>query len=162
MDGLSSFVLKCYQQKQYKPDHKGLAFGELKDTPESYPDFLSTKRTTTLIHLSPAIWKTTTLREIIMALKDKPVLFVVILDETNAIMRQMSSAFLKTYRSKDIHIIDNKYQPRVDETVEIFYDLNSGAEAMRIGCKLLKQGKRVAFVFTETVMARTNSRGYRL
>src|SRR5438046_3724446 len=74
--------------------------------------------------------------------------FVAILDESNAIMRQMSSgtnaresesamrdvlrlakhvlamdafankstlAFLKTYRDEDICIIDNRYQPRVDE-----------------------------------------------
>ncbi|GBC01263.1 hypothetical protein RclHR1_41100001, partial [Rhizophagus clarus] len=113
--------------------------------------------------------------------------FVAILDESNAIMRQMSSgtnaqesestmrdvlrsvrhvlaidifankstlAFLKIYRGKDICIIDNRYQPRVDETVEILYDPNSGAEAMRIGCELLKQGKRVAFVSTGAVMAR--------
>ncbi|GES82553.1 hypothetical protein GLOIN_2v1770212 [Rhizophagus clarus] len=109
------FILRCYRQKQYKPDHKGLTFGEastlrdiikpknrpiqkivdrvvnaiaklrplvelsgkvinvkkLKDAPESYPDFLSSEKTTTLIRLSPATWKTTTLREIIMALKDK-------------------------------------------------------------------------------------------
>ena len=110
-----------------------------------------------------------------------------ILDEANAIMRQMSSgtnaresenamrdvlrsarhvlamdafankstlAFLKTYRGEDIRIIDNRYQPRVGETVEFIYDSNSGAEAMRIGYDLLKQGKRVAFVFTETVMAK--------
>ncbi|GBB99545.1 hypothetical protein RclHR1_35580001 [Rhizophagus clarus] len=44
--------------------------------------------------------------------------------------------------------------PRVDETVKILYDLNSGAKAMRIGCELLKQGKRVAFVSTGVVMAR--------
>src|SRR5436305_14515249 len=25
----SCFVLKCYQQKNYKPDHKGLAFGKV-------------------------------------------------------------------------------------------------------------------------------------
>jgi hypothetical protein len=290
------FVLRCYRQKQYKPDHKGLVFKgasdiikpkeipkqkiadrlanaivkprplvelpgkvinvkKLKDAPESYPDFLSSEKTTTLIHSTPATWKTTTLREIIMALKDKvhdisslPCFiwisyrkslsneskakldllkasgfricnyqnmqgdlsinewdiiivqveslfrveftarpFVAILDEANAIMRQMSSgtnaresenalrdvlrsarhvvamdafankstlAFLKTYRSEDIRIIDNRYQPRVGETVEILYDPNSGAEAMRIGCELLKQGKRVAFVSTGAVMAR--------
>ncbi|GES85293.1 hypothetical protein GLOIN_2v1770212 [Rhizophagus clarus] len=106
---------------------------KLKDAPESYPDFLSSEKTTTLIRSSPATWKTTTLREIIMALKDKvhdisslpcyiwisyrkslsneskakldelkasgflfrieftarP--FVAILDEANAIIRQMSS-----------------------------------------------------------------------
>ncbi|GBB98171.1 hypothetical protein RclHR1_31540001 [Rhizophagus clarus] len=44
---------------------------KLKDAPESYPDFLSSEKTTTLIRSSPATWKTTTLREIIMALKDK-------------------------------------------------------------------------------------------
>src|SRR6266542_494728 len=113
--------------------------------------------------------------------------FVAILNEANAIMRQMSSgtnaresenalhdvlrsvrhvvamdafankstlAFLKTYRDEDIRIIDNRYQPRVGEMVEILYDPNSGAEAMRIGCELLKQGKRVAFVSTGAVMAR--------
>ena len=44
---------------------------KLKDAPESYPDFLSSEKTTTLIRSSSATWKTTTLREIIMALKDK-------------------------------------------------------------------------------------------
>ncbi|GET03051.1 hypothetical protein GLOIN_2v1842826 [Rhizophagus clarus] len=268
------FILKCYWQKQYKPDHKGLAFGKvtkisakpkrgivkrigdaisnprplielsemminvekLKDAPEVYPDFLGIEKTTTLIRSSPGTWKTTALREIIMALKDKvhdifslpcyiwisyqksfsnesksklnelkasgfricnyqnmqgdlsinewdiiivqveslfciefsvrP--FVAILDEANTIMHQMSSstnawesentmrdvlrsvrhvlamdafankstlAFLKIYRGEDIHIIDNRYQPRV-------------------GYDLLRQGKHVAFVSTGAVMAR--------
>ncbi|GBB89817.1 hypothetical protein RclHR1_16630002 [Rhizophagus clarus] len=109
------FILRCYRQKQYKPDHKRLTFGKastlrgiikpknrsiqkivdrvanavakprslvelpgkvinvkrLKDAPESYPDFLSSEKTTTLIRSSPVTWKTTTLREIIMALKSK-------------------------------------------------------------------------------------------
>ena len=103
------FVLKCYRQKNYKPDHKGLAFGKvteisvkpkrglvkrigdaisnsrplvglsetminiekLKDAPEVYPDFLGIEKTTTLIRSPPGTWKTTTLREIIMALKNK-------------------------------------------------------------------------------------------
>src|SRR5256714_10576460 len=59
-----------------------------------------------------------------------------------------------TSLSEDIRIIDNRYQPRVGETVEILYDPNSGAEAMRIGCEFLKQGKRVAFVSTGAVMAK--------
>ncbi|UZO09019.1 uncharacterized protein OCT59_029259 [Rhizophagus irregularis] len=91
--------------------------------------------------------------------------FVAILDEANAIMRQISSstnaresenamhdvlrsarhilamdafanksilAFLKIYRGEGIYIIDNRYQPRVGETVEFIYDSNSKAEAMRI------------------------------
>jgi len=103
------FVLKCYRQKNYKPDHKGLAFGKvteisvtpkrglverigdaisnprplvglsetminiekLKDAPEVYPDFLGIEKMTTLIRSPPGTWKTTTLREIIMALKNK-------------------------------------------------------------------------------------------
>jgi hypothetical protein len=103
------FVLKCYRQKNYKPDHKGLVFGKvteipakpkrgiverigdailnpcplvglsetminvgkLKDAPEVYPDFLGIEKTTTLIRSPLGTWKTTTLREIIMALKDK-------------------------------------------------------------------------------------------
>src|SRR5437764_993633 len=273
------FVLKCYRQKNYKPDHKGLAFGKvteisvkpkrglverigdaisnprplvglsetminiekLKDAPEVYPDFLGIEKTTTLIRSPPGTWKTTTLREIIMALKNKvhdlsslpcyiwvsyrkslsnesktkldelkasgfricnyqniqgdlsinewdiiivqveslfrieftACLFVAILDEANAIMRQMSSGanarksenairdvlrsvrhvlamdafantstltFLQTYRGENIHTVDNKYQPRIGETVEFVYDLNSGAEAMRIGYDLLRQG----------------------
>ncbi|GES77048.1 hypothetical protein GLOIN_2v1482150 [Rhizophagus clarus] len=92
------FILRCYRQKQYKPDHKGLTFGEastlrdiikpkdrpiqkivdrvanaiakprplvelsgkvinvkkLKDAPESYPDFLSSEKITTLIRSSLA------------------------------------------------------------------------------------------------------------
>jgi stage III sporulation protein SpoIIIAA len=44
---------------------------KLKDAPEVYPDFLGIEKTTTLIRSPPGTWKTTTLREIIMALKDK-------------------------------------------------------------------------------------------
>ena len=62
--------------------------------------------------------------------------------------------FLQIYRGENICIVDNKYQPHIGETVEFIYDLNSGAEAMRIGYDLLRQGKRVAFVSTGTVMAR--------
>ncbi len=39
-------------------------------------------------------------------------------------------SFLQAYRSENIHVVDNKYQPRIDETVEFIYDLNSGAETM--------------------------------
>src|SRR5436190_4437090 len=62
--------------------------------------------------------------------------------------------FLQIYRGENIHIVDNKYQPRIGETVEFIYDPNSGAEAMRIGYELLRQGKRVAFVSTRAVIAR--------
>ena len=113
--------------------------------------------------------------------------FVAILDEANAIMRQMSSGtnaresenamrdvlrtarhvlamdafanvstltFLQIYCGENIRVVDNKYLPRIGETVEFIYDLNSGAEAMRIGYDLLRQDKRVAFVSTGAVMAR--------
>ncbi|CAG8805041.1 6671_t:CDS:2, partial [Gigaspora margarita] len=262
------FILRCYRQKQYKPDHKGLEFRKatkfsakpkqeiverigdaisnprplielsemainvekLRDALEAYPDFLNTEKMTTLIRSPLGTWKTTALREIIMALKDKvhdisslpcyiwisyrkslrdlsinkwdiiivqieslfhvkftarP--FVAILDEANAIMHQISSGtnaresenamrnvlrsvrhvlamnafanistltFLQIYRGKNIRVVDNKYQPRIGETVEFIYDPNSGAEAMRIGYNLLRQGKRVAFVSTGAVMAR--------
>ncbi|PKY58654.1 hypothetical protein RhiirA4_480746, partial [Rhizophagus irregularis] len=53
--------------------------------------------------------------------------------------------FLQIYRSENIRVVDNKYQSRIGETVEFIYDPNSGAEAMRIGYDLLRQGKRVAF-----------------
>ncbi|CAG8808590.1 33143_t:CDS:2 [Gigaspora margarita] len=205
---------------------------KLKDAPEVYSDFLGIEKMTILIRSPPETWKTTTLREIIMVLKNKvhdfssllcriwvtyqkslsnesktkldklkasvqveslfrieftarP--FVAILDEANAIMRQMSSGtnarefenairnvlrsarhvlamdafantltltFLQTYHGENIRIVDNKYQPRIGETVEFIYDLNSKAEAMRIGYEFLRQGKRVAFVFTGAVMAR--------
>jgi hypothetical protein len=96
---------------------------------------------------------------------------VVILDEANTIMRQMSSStnarefenamhdilifarhvlamdafvnkltltFLKAYYGENIHIVDNRYQPCVNEIVEILYDPNSGAKAMRIKYKFLR------------------------
>jgi hypothetical protein len=63
-------------------------------------------------------------------------------------------AFLKAYCGEDICIVDNRYQPCVDKMVEILYDPNSGAEAIRIGYEFLRQGKRVAFVFTGVVMVR--------
>ncbi len=62
--------------------------------------------------------------------------------------------FLQTYCSENIHIVDNKYQPRISETVEFIYDSNSGAEAMRIEYNLLRQSKCVAFVSTRAVIAR--------
>src|SRR3954447_14911403 len=72
----------------------------------------------------------------------------------DAFANKSTLAFLKIYRGEDIRIIDNRYQPRVGETVEFIYDSNSGAEAMRIGYEFLKQGKRVAFISTGAVMAR--------
>ncbi|CAI2168139.1 7461_t:CDS:1 [Funneliformis geosporum] len=62
--------------------------------------------------------------------------------------------FLKAYCGENIRVIDNKFQPLVDKTVEYLYDPNSGAEAMRIGYEFLKQGKRVAFVLTSCSIAR--------
>src|SRR3954471_15192923 len=44
---------------------------KLKDAPEVYPNFLGIEKMTTLIRSPLGTWKTTTLREIIMALKDK-------------------------------------------------------------------------------------------
>ncbi|POG78370.1 hypothetical protein GLOIN_2v1766843 [Rhizophagus irregularis DAOM 181602=DAOM 197198] len=44
---------------------------KLKDAPEVYPDFLGIEKMITLIRSPPGTWKTTTLREIIMALKNK-------------------------------------------------------------------------------------------
>ncbi len=44
---------------------------KLRDSSKVYPDFLSTEKMIMLIRSSPKIWKTTALREIIMALKDK-------------------------------------------------------------------------------------------
>ena len=56
----------------------------------------------------------------------------------DAFANKSTLAFLKTYRGEDIRIIDNRYQPRVSETIEILYDPNSGAEAMRIEYNLLR------------------------
>ncbi|CAI2195106.1 18364_t:CDS:2, partial [Funneliformis geosporum] len=64
--------------------------------------------------------------------------------------------FLKAYCSENIRVIDNKFQPLVDKTVEYLYDPNSGAEAMRIGYELLQQGKRDELdcvAYTSTVEA---------
>jgi hypothetical protein len=67
---------------------------------------------------------------------------------------KLTLAFFKAYHGEDIHIVDNRYQPHVDEMVEILYDLNSRAEAMKIGYDLLRQEKHVAFVSTGIVMAK--------
>ncbi|CAG8624586.1 15658_t:CDS:2, partial [Gigaspora rosea] len=242
--GLSKRIANAVLNPYSLPELHGEVINveKLKDTPESYPDFLSTEKIATLIRSSPAIWKTTTLREIIMVSKSKinntfslpcyiwisyrkplsnesktnldelralgfqicnyqnvqrdlsinewDIIIVqveTILNEINAIMRQMNSGanaqesenamrdvlksaqhilaidafanestltFLKAYCGKNVRVIDNKYQHRIGETVEILYDPNSGAEAMRIGYRFLKQGKRVAFVLTGAVMAR--------
>ncbi|RIA81091.1 origin of replication binding protein [Glomus cerebriforme] len=258
------FVLKCYRQNQYKPDHKGLIFGEasgiikakerpkweLNDrdgrAPEAYPD-LSSVCSTTLIRSPIGTSKTKALRGILnslagnrenlpcfiwvsyrktltnetkakieilqnlglhvcqyqevegsLAISNWDVIiiqvesthrielhgrrsYVVILDEVNAVIRQMSSgvhvresentmqdllksaihvvamdafandstiAFLKQYRDNDIQIFDNKYQPRIGETIKILYDMDKGSEAMRRGLKMLREGKHVAFAMT--------------
>src|SRR5256885_7959487 len=72
----------------------------------------------------------------------------------DAFANTLTLSFLQTYRSENIHVVDNKYQPRIGKTVEFIYDLNSGAEAMRIGYDLLRQSKHVAFVSTGVVIAR--------
>ncbi|RIB00781.1 hypothetical protein C2G38_2129143, partial [Gigaspora rosea] len=72
----------------------------------------------------------------------------------DAFANESTLTFLKAYCGENVRVVDNKYQPRIGETVEIIYDPNSGAEAMRIGYGFLKQGKRVAFVSTGAVMAR--------
>ncbi|CAI2193097.1 3310_t:CDS:1, partial [Funneliformis geosporum] len=72
----------------------------------------------------------------------------------DAFANKLILAFLKAYHDEDIHIIDNRYQPHMDEMVEILYDLNSEAEAIKIGYDLLRQEKCVAFVSTRAVIAR--------
>ena len=47
--------------------------------------------------------------------------------------------FLQIYRDENIHVVNNKYQPRIGETVEFIYDSNSRIEAMRIRYDLLRQ-----------------------
>ena len=69
-------------------------------------------------------------------------------------MKVRTLTFLKAYRGENIRVIDNKFQPLIDKTVEYLYDPNSGVEAMRIGFEFLRQGKRVAFVVTSSNMAR--------
>ncbi|CAI2175315.1 12214_t:CDS:2 [Funneliformis geosporum] len=99
---------------------------------------------------------------------------MIILDEANAIIRQISSntnarksenaicnilrsvrhvlvinpfantstlTFLQTYRGENIHTVDNKYQPRIGDTVEFVYDLNSRAEAIALVKKASKLTK---------------------
>ncbi|CAI2183577.1 14876_t:CDS:2, partial [Funneliformis geosporum] len=72
----------------------------------------------------------------------------------DAFANKSTLALFKAYCGENIHIIDNRYQPCVDEMVEILYDLNSGAEAIRIGYDLLRQGIRVTFISTGAVMAK--------
>ncbi|CAI2186625.1 9108_t:CDS:2, partial [Funneliformis geosporum] len=59
----------------------------------------------------------------------------------DAFVNKSTLAFFRAYHGEDIHIVDNGYQPRIGEKVKFIYDLNSGAEAMRIGYDLLRQGK---------------------
>ncbi|CAI2179391.1 198_t:CDS:2 [Funneliformis geosporum] len=72
----------------------------------------------------------------------------------DAFVNASTLTFLKAYYGENIRVIDNKFQPLIDKTVEYLYDPNSGAKAMRIGYKLLQQGKHVAFVLTSCSMAR--------
>ncbi|CAG8528766.1 4329_t:CDS:2, partial [Diversispora eburnea] len=97
-------------------------------------------------------------------------LIIVVLDEVNAIQRQMNNAqyvlamdafanesiltFLKAHCGENIRVIDNKFQPLIGKTIEYLPDSNTGAEAMRIGFEYLMQGKRVAFVITSSNIAR--------
>ncbi|CAI2197486.1 457_t:CDS:2, partial [Funneliformis geosporum] len=67
--------------------------------------------------------------------------YVVILDEVNAIMRQISSG---------IHAreSENALRDLLNETVKILYDPDKGSEAIRRGLKMLREGKHVAFAIT--------------
>ncbi|GBC13421.2 hypothetical protein GLOIN_2v1787811 [Rhizophagus irregularis DAOM 181602=DAOM 197198] len=155
---------------------------KLKDVPEVYSDFLGIEKTTTLIRSPPGTWKTIALREIIMALKDKvhdisslPCYiwisyrksfnrsFVAILDEANAIMRQMSSgtnARESKNAMRDVlrfarHIL------AIDAFANIstltFFQMYRGENIWIVDNKYqphIRQGKRVAFVSTGAVMAR--------
>jgi len=71
----------------------------------------------------------------------------------DAFGNESTLTFFKTYRDENIRVIDNKFQPLVGKTIEYLYNPNSGAEAIRIGCKLLQQGKHVAFILTSCNMA---------
>ncbi|CAG8468039.1 8640_t:CDS:10 [Cetraspora pellucida] len=82
------FILKCYHQKQYKPEHKGLSFDKALSTPHQFPklskksinvkemkdaldafsDFLSEEPSTTLIRSIVGTRKTKTLRKILASL----------------------------------------------------------------------------------------------
>ena len=65
----------------------------------------------------------------------KSAIHVVTMD---AFANDSTIAFLKQYRrNNDIRIFDNKYQPRIGETVKILYDPDKGSEAMRRGLKML-------------------------
>ncbi|UZN99513.1 uncharacterized protein OCT59_000782 [Rhizophagus irregularis] len=146
---------------------------KLKDVPEVYSDFLGIEKTTTLIRSPPGTWKTIALREIIMALKDKVESlfrvkftdrsFVAILDEANAIMRQMSSgtnARESKNAMRDVlrfarHIL------AIDAFANIstltFFQMYRGENIWIVDNKYqphIRQGKRVAFVSTGAVMAR--------
>ncbi|CAJ0847115.1 9_t:CDS:2 [Entrophospora sp. SA101] len=72
----------------------------------------------------------------------------------DAFANESTLIFLKAYRGENIRVIDNKFQPLIGKTIEILYDPNNGAEAMRKGFESLGQGKRVAFVVTSAVTAR--------
>ena len=39
-------------------------------------------------------------------------------------------SFFQAYCSKNIHVVNNKYQPHIGETVEFIYDLNSETKVM--------------------------------
>ncbi|CAG8505342.1 8495_t:CDS:2 [Scutellospora calospora] len=131
---------------------------KLKDASEAYSDFLSTKKITILIHSPSGTWKTTALREIIMALKDKieslfhfeftACLFVAIFDEVNAIMYQMSSdtnaqksenticdilRFARHVLAIDAFANESTLAFLKAYYVKILYDPSSRAEAIRIG-----------------------------
>ncbi|RIA85086.1 hypothetical protein C1645_831339 [Glomus cerebriforme] len=215
------FILRCYRQKQYKPDHKGLTFGEAstlrdiikpKDRPiqkivdrvanaiaKPRPLVEFSEKTTTLIRSSPATWKTTTKSlsneskakldelkasgfricnyqnmqgelsinewdiiivqvESLFRIEFSVHPFVAILDEANAIMRQMSSG--TNARESENAMRDVLRSARHVLAMDAFANKSTLAflkiypEAMRIGYDLLRQGKRVAFVSTGAVMAR--------
>ncbi|PKC52529.1 hypothetical protein RhiirA1_481285 [Rhizophagus irregularis] len=143
---------------------------KLKDAPEVYPDFLGIEKTTTLIRSPPGTWKTTALREIIMALKDKVEslfriefsvrLFVAILDEANAIMRQISSstnaresenAMRDVLRSVRHILAMNAF---ANKSTLAFLKIYRGEGIYIIDNRYQPRGKRVAFISTRAVMAK--------
>ncbi|CAG8841966.1 35460_t:CDS:2, partial [Gigaspora margarita] len=149
------FILKCYQQKQYKPEHKGLSFDkvsdkEIKDAPEAYPDFLNKNLTTTLIHLPVTSGKTKTLREMLdfLAKNEADLPY-----ENNAIMHQMSSG-VHAHESESamhdllklaVHVIS--MDAFANESTLNFLRQYQGSEAIYRGLKMLKE------VYTSTVEA---------
>ncbi|GBC05454.1 hypothetical protein RclHR1_06230014 [Rhizophagus clarus] len=159
---------------------KNINVKEMEEAPEAYPDFLSSVCSMILIRSPIGTGKTKALREILNSLagnrENLPCFiwvksthrielhgrcpYVVILDEVNAVIRQMFSGIharesenaMRDLLKSAIHVV--AMDAFANDSTIAFLKQYRSLEVMRRGLKMLREGKRVAFVMTLCKKAR--------